>query len=137
MSAPAQKFDDRPGFYATISPESRPYGLALSTATVCYADLPPGQYQGWVDGATAGATLRLAYITTASPLPTIAAGDMPAVTAATSAQASPYPNTGKAITGGAEVPADSSRLQLHVSPGHRLALLLSTGTGTLRLTQVL
>lgn len=128
------------GYYATVHPASRPFGVQLAAGAVSYADLDPGEYQGWVDGATAGATLRLAYVLDDGTTPTVAAADMPAVTAAASAQASPYPataSTTKRITGGGEVPADASRLQIVVTQQHRLALLLSAGTGTLRLTQVL
>lgn len=135
------RLDAKEGYYATVAPDSRPYGITLSSTVVAYVDLPPGEYQGWVDGATAGAVLRMAYIAKpAGTTPTVAAADMPAVTAGASAQASPYPvvaSTSKTITGGGEVPADASRQQIFVSAEHRLALLTSAGGGTLRLTQVL
>jgi hypothetical protein len=122
------------GFYATISPESKPYAasLAAAAATTTYLDFSPGEYDCWVDGAVAGDVLQVAYLPIDNSPPTIAPWALP--TAASSAQASGVP-TG--ASGAAILPADRSQLRIPIFAGYRCAVVFTGAAAQLNAVQVL
>jgi len=126
--------DAKQAYFQLADPDSKTYGLALTSGTTCYADLPPGNYDCFVGSPAATDIVRFVYLPRVNgSSPTLAAASIVAPTAAASAQTSGIP---AAASGGGIVPATASPIRLLVKESHRLALV-ATNSLTMYATKVL